>query len=89
MAWILSTDRNANVRDGRIALSLAKRAVDLSEYRDPEALEALAAAYAEVGDLEQAVAFAEQGLRLYTVGRATRKADLLRQRLERYRNAKR
>ena len=89
MAWILSTDRNANVRDGRIALSLAKRAVELSEYRDPEALEALAAAYAEVGDLEQAVAFAEQGLRLYTAGRATRKADLLRQRLERYRNAKR
>ncbi len=89
MAWILSTDRNANVRDGRIALSLAKRAVELSEYRDPEALEALAAAYAEVGDIEQAVAFAEQGLGLYTAGRATRKADLLRQRLERYRNGKR
>ena len=87
-AWILSTDRTANVRDGGVALRLAKRAAELSEYRDPAALDALAAAYAEVRDFESAVDFAERGLRLYPASSAAETAASLRARLEGYREGK-
>ncbi len=86
-AWILATDRTADVRDGGAALRLARRAVELSGYRDPAALDALAAACAEVRDFESAVKFAERGLRLYAAGGAAEKAASLRARLAGYRQA--
>ena len=84
-AWILATDRTADVRDGPAALRLARQAVELSGYRDPAALDALAAACAEVGDFTSAVKFAERGLRLYAAGGAAQKAASLRARLAGYR----
>lgn len=87
-AWILSTDRKAKVRDGGVALRLAKQAAELSEYRDPAALDALAAAYAEVRDFESATKFAERSLRLYAAVSAAEKAASLRARLEGYREGK-
>lgn len=84
-AWILATDRTAGLRDGVEALRLARHAVELSGYRDPAALDVLAAACAEVGDFASAVKFAERGLRLYAAGGAAEKAASLRARLEGYR----
>ncbi len=87
-AWILATDRTVGVRDGAVALRLATHAVELSGYRDPAALDALAAACAEVRDFASAVEFAEQGLRLYSAGGAAEKAASLQARLEGYRQEK-
>ena len=87
-AWILSTERRDNMRDGEAAVRLAKRAAELSEYRDPAALDALAAAYAEVHDFGLAVKFAELGLQLYAAGGTAQRAASLRARLERYRAGK-
>lgn len=53
-AWLLATSEFAEVRDGPRAISLALRAVE--QDRNPSHLDTLAAAYAEAGRFEQAIA---------------------------------
>jgi len=54
-AWVLSTARDAALRDGKEALPLAQHAVELTSGRQPEILGTLAAAYAENGQFARAV----------------------------------
>jgi Flp pilus assembly protein TadD len=53
-AWKLSTDRNSQARDGRKALELIQRAIELGA-NDSETLMILAAAQAETGEFKLAV----------------------------------
>jgi uncharacterized protein len=53
-AWLLATSEYPELRDGVRALKLAQRAVE--QVRSPSYLDTLAAAYAEVGRFEPAVA---------------------------------
>ena len=55
-AWILATDPNAAVRDGARARELAARAVSLTSERDVTSLDSLAAAHAELGEFDLAIA---------------------------------
>lgn len=64
LGWILATSGNDTVRDGVRARSLAERAVALTDGRDPESLDTLGAALAEVGAYEQAQAIAARALSL-------------------------
>ena len=64
LAWIRATARDADLRDGRRALELAQKLAEASGRRDPRVLDALAAAYAELGEFPQAVAVGEEALRL-------------------------
>lgn len=56
-AWLLAACPDAKFRDGRKAIVAAKKACELADGNDAMSLslEALAAAYAEAGDFEQAV----------------------------------
>ncbi len=49
LAWILATAKEDDIRDGRQAAKLANRAITLESQPSPEALDAQAAAYAEMG----------------------------------------
>jgi tetratricopeptide (TPR) repeat protein len=49
-------------RDGKVALELANRACELSAWEDAVCLGTLAAAHAELGDLQLAVSWAERAL---------------------------
>jgi Flp pilus assembly protein TadD len=64
MAWILATCPDSQVRNGAEAAKLAERAVELSRGSDPVALDALGAAYAEVGRFSAAVEAARRALAL-------------------------
>jgi protein O-mannosyl-transferase len=55
-AWILATTVDARVRDGRRALSFGERAVRLTARQDPTSLDTLSAAFAELGQFDQALA---------------------------------
>lgn len=55
LAWILATCRDQKLRDGQQALKLAKFACDATKNANPGFLDTLAAAYAEVGQYEEAV----------------------------------
>ncbi len=64
LAWRLATSKDAELRDGSRAVQLAERASSLAEHEDPYFLDTLAAAYAETGQFEKAVAHAERALEM-------------------------
>jgi len=55
LAELLATCPDPKVRDGKKAVALATKAYEISHEHSPQALEALAAAYAESGDFDNAV----------------------------------
>jgi Tfp pilus assembly protein PilF len=55
-AWLLATDPHAEIRHGADAVQLARRACELTHSQEPAFLGTLAAAYAETGDFDKAVA---------------------------------
>jgi len=60
LAWVLSTAPIAELRDGRRAIDLARKALAAAGDRDPRCLEILAAAHAEVGDFATAIRLAAE-----------------------------
>ncbi|MCA9063914.1 MAG: tetratricopeptide repeat protein [Planctomycetaceae bacterium] len=54
LAWILATCPEDGVRDGKRAVEMALKACALTEYKEWNALDTLAAAYAESGDFDEA-----------------------------------
>ena len=64
LGWLLATSPEDSIRKGAEAVAVAERAVELSARKDPESLDTLAAAYAEVGRFPDAVQTAQQALGL-------------------------
>ncbi len=65
-AWVLATSPDDTLRNGKEALSLAQRAVEVTGGKDVAVLDALAAAYAEEGQFEEAVDTAHRALAVAT-----------------------
>ena len=64
LAWLLATSADPTVRNGARAVELAERAARLTRGNDPVILHTLAAAYAEKGQFSQAIAAAQQALKI-------------------------
>src|SRR4029453_2811018 len=71
LAWILATTADDNVRTPSEALSLAERAVELTDRRDARALDVLGAAYASAGFFERALEAADAARRVAADGPIT------------------
>ena len=67
LAWLLATAAEAPVRDGNQAVRLAERACQLTEYQQTIMVGTLAAAYAEAGRFEDAMATAQKACALALV----------------------
>jgi Flp pilus assembly protein TadD len=85
LGWILATAREDGVRNGAEAVRLAERAARLSERRDVESLDTVAAAYAETGRFDDATAAGAEALALARQKSETAIIPELEQRLESYR----
>ncbi len=55
VAWVHATCEVAQYRNGKEAVKNATRACELTNFKDANLLDTLAAAYAEAGDFENAV----------------------------------
>jgi tetratricopeptide (TPR) repeat protein len=62
VAWLLATCPSSEVRNGTLAIEMAKPLLDVSKGESARAADILAAAYAEAGDYSNAVKYAEQAL---------------------------
>jgi tetratricopeptide (TPR) repeat protein len=83
-AWLLATCPEAGIRDGAKAVKSATRACELTDWKDANNIDTLAAAYAETGDFARAVKHETQVLEL-----AGKNAPAeYTQRLELYKNQK-
>ena len=84
LAWLLATHSDDSVRNGTDALRFATRACQLTANNDPLSLNSLAAAYAETGQFEQAVATAQRALELATTSGQTQLDGILQKLVDLY-----
>ena len=84
LAWLMATCPDAAVRNGERAVALAEELCRQTDYRDPWALDTLAAAYAEQGAFKKAVATAREAITLATQQSQSELVADLQQRLALY-----
>jgi tetratricopeptide (TPR) repeat protein len=62
LAWELAVCPDAKVRNGGKALEYAKKACELTDWKDPAYVDTLAAAYAEDGNFDEAVKWEQKAI---------------------------
>jgi tetratricopeptide (TPR) repeat protein len=82
LAWLLATNPEATVRDGKSAVTYARKAAELTNWQDGAVLDTLAAAYAEAGNFAEAVKWETKALTFPEFARE--EGDGARQRLKLY-----
>jgi len=84
LAKLLAMCGDAKLRDGPTAVTLASKASQLTQDREPSVLATLAGAYAETGDFARAVEVARKAVRLAEEARQDELAALIRTQLDGY-----
>jgi peptidoglycan/LPS O-acetylase OafA/YrhL len=85
LAWSLATNPDPTKRDGALAVKLAEDACQRTEFKQTIIVGTLAAAYAESGRFDEAIATAQQACELAEKNGETNLLQKNRELLERYR----
>ena len=83
LAWLFATAKVPGFRNGKKAVELALKACELSDWKDAEYVDTLAAGYARAGDFVNAVKWQEQALEYPKLARPSEfeeRLDLYRKR---------
>jgi tetratricopeptide (TPR) repeat protein len=86
LSWILSTVEDDKYRNGKEAVNLAEKLCKITQFRQPLALDALAAAYAETGQFNEATFTAKKAHKMALIQGPEPLAQGLEQRLKLYQN---
>ncbi|MCP4590589.1 MAG: sulfatase-like hydrolase/transferase [bacterium] len=86
LAWRLATSADAKLRDGAEAVRLAGLADAAAGGKDASVLDTLAAAYAEAGQFDEAIATARRAAKLADQGKQASLAQRIRIRMASYQN---
>jgi Tfp pilus assembly protein PilF len=84
LAWLFAAAKAPGFRNGKKAVDLALKACELSEWRNAEYVDTLAAGYARAGDFDNAVKWQEKALGYPKLARPSE----FQQRLDFYRERK-
>ena len=84
LAWLLATSSQASFRNGAEAVRLAETVCELTDYRIPQTLDVLAAAYAETRQFSRAAEMARRAHQLALSARLQELADQIQSRLKWY-----
>jgi tetratricopeptide (TPR) repeat protein len=85
---VLASDTNPMVRNGQTALAMASKANDLTGGMEPDVLDTLGMAYAEVGQFTNAQATAQDATNLAATLDLTNKVEEISRRLQLYQNSR-
>jgi len=88
IAGLLATSPDASVRDGKEAVLVALKLVELTGGKDPLAFDTLAAAYAEIGNFAAAVQNAQTALEMATANGAEKRVEEIQERHKLYQMGK-
>jgi Tfp pilus assembly protein PilF len=86
LAQVLASDENPKIRDGNAALAMAAKANDLTGGVQPAMLDAMAMAYAEIGQFTNAQQSAAYAIKQAVANEMTNDVVLIQQRLQLYQN---
>lgn len=64
-AWLRATCQDEQYRDGRRAVEDAMKACELTQWKDVESVDTLAAAYAESGDFQKAIGYQQTAMQMW------------------------
>lgn len=84
VAWLRATAPDAALRNGREAVQMAEQACELTRRQEPVPLSTLAAAYAEAGRFDEAVATAQTAIAIAQEEGQTNFVEKMRQCLQLY-----
>ena len=84
LAWLFATHKNPRFRDGAQALQLAQTACELTDQEQANFLDTMAAAYAEVGQFDQALHTAQKAKHMALASGQVEMAKVIEKRMQLY-----
>ena len=88
IAWILATTQDPKISNPKEAVKFALRACELTQYKVPDTINTLAAAYAATGKFDEAIKTAEKAIELARSANRKDLAEEISERLKLYRQNK-